>query len=120
MKDLNDYIIEKLKINKDTEISIRDIYYVVPRCDVFKECKKKYEDSKINANNQGDTGFILWEGDIKYLLKKYNYDIEQFPDDFNIYIIPDEYDSRNIFKNDIEKCKIKIEDLEKINNEDFK
>jgi len=119
MKDINNYILEKLHLSKDTKTSVRDIYYVIPRSDVFKECIKKYENSKINTNNQGDTGFLLWEGDIKYLLKKYNYDIKPFPQDLNIYIIPDEYDSRDIFKDDIEKFKIKIQDLEKINNEDF-
>ena len=120
MKPLYSFIFEKLHLNKDIKVSGHDMYYVIPRNDAFKECMKKYENSRINTNNHGDTAFILWEPDIKYLLKKYHDDITEYPDDFNIYEIPDEYDTCDTFKNDVEKSIIKIEDLTKIKNEDFR
>ena len=120
MKTINLYITEKLKINKDSKLSAHDMYYVIPRYNIFTECMKKYEHNKIDTNNKRDVGFILWVSDIKYLLKKYHDYITKYPNDFNIYEIPNEYDTCDTFKDDIEKFRIKIEDLTKIKNEDFK
>lgn len=38
MKRINIYITEKLKLNKDTEPE-DTMYYIVPRGDMYKECK---------------------------------------------------------------------------------
>lgn len=120
MKALYNFLFEKLHLNKDIKVSGHDMYFVIPRNNVFSECMLKYERNIIHTNNERDTGFILWGPDIKYLLKKYHDDITKYPNDLNIYEIPDEYDTWNTFKEDVEKFKIKIEDLTKIENEDFR
>ena len=115
MKRINTYITEKLKLNKDTELE-DTMYYIVPRGDMFKECKENYE--LIRPNNVGDYGFILHESDIKYLLGKYYH---RSGNNIEIYKIPQEYkDKLDLFKNDIEKWKVKIEDLLRLENEEFK
>ena len=114
MKRINTYITEKLKLNKDTEPE-DTMYYIVPRGDMFKECKENYE--LIRPNNRGDYSFILHESDIKYLLEKY---YRRSGNGINIYKIPEEYKGKlDLFKNDIETFKIDVYNLYKIENEEF-
>lgn len=121
MKNINHYIFEKLKIDKDIKVNKKhDMYYVIPRSDIYKECIKKYELSFVNTNNYGWSGFILWDKVIKSLLKKYKEYLDKYPENFTIYEIPDKYNNTEEFKNDIEKKVLNIENLTKIENEEFK
>ena len=119
MKNLNNYIFEKLKINKDTKTDNHDMFYVIFLGDMFEKCRKTYDLSMVKNNNQGTIGFILWNVEIRNLLIQNNKLLEKYPRYLNIYEIPNDYDTWDVFKKDIESGKLKIEDLNKIKNEDF-
>ena len=120
MKNLNNYIFEKLKINKNTKTDNHDMFYVIFLGDMFDKCRKTYELSMIKSNNQGTLGFILWKVEIRNLLIQHYKLLENYPKYLNIYEIPNRYNDWEEFKKDIESFKLKIEDLNKIENDEFK
>ena len=122
MKNLNNYILEKLRINKDTKIvsSINSkIFYIIPRGEIFDYCNKNFKVNKVGLNNEQDYGFLAWDVEIKLLIKKLKKELNKYPKDLTIYGIPKKYEGLNSFINDIQSYSLTINELTKIDYEEF-
>lgn len=125
MLHISNYITEKLSLRKGVQRAEHDMFFVIPRSNIFIECMQKYKGHGKRAyaydnHNHSEVGFILWKPDIKYFLKKYNDIISKNSEMFCIYDIPYDYKTTDTFLDDLENEKLHIEDLEKLDNEDFR
>ena len=71
MKDINQFIIERLKINKDSKIKKDDTWYFVapglsPDDKRFVELKKMYSDSYIDGGVCHQDGFLFNKEEFEY------------------------------------------------------
>ena len=116
MKTINLYILEKLKINKNSQINKltddelldvdpKDYLFVVPYGDGFQDLADKYGETYIVSKYDETAGWIL---------PKEEADNEEFVRDYDVFIIPDKYDTIIQFMRDYEGGHIKLEDLKLI------
>ena len=105
------FILEKLKISSKSKInnnSIQDLYCLVhPKevSDTFNKFMDDYEDAFI-YNDEGGYFFIILKDEIKkYKNNEY----------IKIYKIPDKYNNLDDLEDDFKTYKITLKDMEKIN-----
>lgn len=114
MKDINLYIVEKLKISKDIK-NLNDKEYAIMDIDYYRNKKlynyfADYFDDRRFIPKEDDTFFdYLWCFEKDFALK-YSHN-----DGVTIYEIPDKYDKIDDFVNDLKSKKITINDLKKLN-----
>ena len=112
MKNLNLYIIEKLKINKDTEseqykdIFSKDFIVLIAWNKMFRSTLDEFQDYSVVNNDSEDVIFVLKPDQCKEYIYGDNEDIE-------IRFIPDKYKNDvGKFEEDFMRGEITIEDLE--------
>lgn len=112
MKNLNLYIIEKLKINKDTEseqykdIFSKDFIVLIAWNKMFRSTLDEFQDYSVVNNDSEDVIFVLKPDQCKEYIYGDNEDIE-------IRFIPDKYKNYvGKFEEDFMRGEITIEDLE--------
>ena len=91
MKQLNQYISEKLKINKDSHIDPNEqpnnFLFVIAFNDTYDELHDNFEDAMVVSNSSEATGFILTK---KVAIEFFDTRPEGEKDAY-LYIIPKEY-----------------------------
>lgn len=113
MKNLNHYILEKLKLNKNSQAEkltdeefldadTKDYLFVVPYGDGFQDLADKYGETYIVSGYDETAGWIL---------PKSEADNDKFIRDYDVFNIPDKYDTIVQFMRDYEGGKITVEDL---------
>lgn len=112
MKNLNLYIIEKLKINKDTESELykdifsKDFIALIAWNDSWREILDEFGDYACENIDSADVVFVLKPEQCKEYIYSDNKDIE-------IRFIPDKYKNDvGKFEEDFMRGEITIEDLE--------
>ncbi len=116
MKDLNNYILEKLKINKNSQVKKltdeefldadpKDYLFVVPYGDGFQDLADKYGETYVVSGYDETAGWIL---------PKVEADNDEFRRDYDVFKIPVKYDTIVQFMRDYEGRHIKVDDLELI------
>ena len=116
MKNLNNYIIEKLKLNKNSQdekldddefldADPGDYLFIVPYGDGFQDLANEYGETYIVSGYDETAGWIL---------PKVEADNDKFIRDYDVFNIPDKYDTIVQFMRDYESGKIKVEDLDLI------
>ena len=112
MISFNDYIIEKLKISKNTKaLDDTDDYLIIYAWgSLYTKLCKIYGDAVIDAPGEPFI-FILPKKDaLKYK--------EKYPEECSLYKIPDGYSTLSDFEEDYTDGKISIEDEEEYKEED--
>ena len=109
MRNLNNFIIERLKLNKDTKISNNNFSekncIFIPFDDIYDELMNKYNKYRINQ----DQGFVIFIIPIE-VVKNYKYSHGRA-----VYKIPDKYNDFDELKDDYIKGKLKIDNsIEKL------
>ena len=115
MKDLNSYILEKLKINKNSQVkkltddefldaNPKDYLFVVPTGDGFDDLAKEY----------GETYILSKDETAGWILPRAEANNDKFINSYDVYIIPSEYDTIVQFMRDYEGGNITVDDLELI------
>lgn len=119
MNNLREYIIEKLKINKDSKIQgpSENFVFVVAYNEAYGALIKDYADAKIESKSGEPDGFIIPLEDIKSYCKKYNKPSKK-ERNIIVYIIPDSTISD--FINAYEKGEIFSDRLEIIEDDELK
>ena len=116
MRKLNEYIIEKLKINKNSKIKEltdeefldadpKDYLFVAPTGYNIKDLINKYGETYIISGNDETKGWIL---------PKDEADNDEFIKLYDVFNIPSKYDTIVQFMRDYESGNITIMDLELI------
>lgn len=110
MKTLNNYILEKLIIDKNTKKTLLNNTFclVVPFGSAYDDIVNDYEDARI-TNNDGDPDAFILPIDT---VKNY-YDIYS-KEEVTIYRIPDNYKEISEFEDAYENGEISTEDMGKI------
>ena len=113
MNNLSEYIIEKLRIDKNINVEEafdKRFLFVIVFDEAYKSLKKDFIDVLITCDSEPN-GFIL---PIDYVKDNYsNWD------KCEIYRIPSSYDSLEEFEDDYKNGTITPEDLEKIDEDDL-
>lgn len=113
MKQLNNYIVEKLKLNKNSksqeltddeflDADPRDYLFVVPYGDGFDDLTAEYGETYIVSGHDDTAGWIL---------SREEAETEEFIKKYDVFRIPAKYDTIIQFMRDYEGGDIKIEDL---------
>lgn len=116
MKNLNQYILEKLKLNKNSQAEkltdkefldadTKDYLFVVPYGDRFQDLADEYGETYIVSGYDETAGWILPKAEV---------DNDKFIHDYDVFNIPTKYDTIVQFMRDYEGGEIKIEDLDLI------
>ena len=121
MNNLREYIIEKLKINKDSKIQgpSENFVFVVAYNEAYGALIKDYADAKIESKSGEPDGFIIPLEDIKYYCKKYNKPSKK---EWNIivYKIPDDWSIMADFIDAYKEGEILCSELEIIEDNELK
>lgn len=116
MKTINLYILEKLKINKNSKIKEltddefldadpKDYLFVVAYGDGFQDLADKYGETYIVSGFDETAGWIL---------PKAEADNDEFQRDYDVFKIPIKYDTIVQFMRDYEGGHITVDDLKLI------
>lgn len=121
MNNLKEYIIEKLKINKDSKIqgTLENFVFVIADNEAYDALIKDYAYARIKIGRDGPDGFIIPFEDIKSYCKKYN-NPSKYEWNIIVYRIPDNYSTITNFIDTYEKGKISVEELEIIEDNELK
>jgi len=107
MKDLNNYLFEKLKIDRFTQI---DKYlFIVPYGNIWEYFDKKYKDFKIHSNSGDPSGFVI---EFEEALKEYKIAKKKYPQESVDVYYPDEDYEIIDFIDAYKDGEITLEDLE--------
>lgn len=121
MNNLREYIIEKLKINKDSKIQgpSENFVFVVAFNEAYGALIKDYADVRIESRSGEPDGFIIPLEDIKSYCKKYNKPSKK---EWNIivYRIPDNWSIIADFIDAYKNGEVFGEDLEIIEDNELK
>ena len=128
MKQIDNYIIEKLHLNKDTKISQSSKFlFCVPYNEIYDGLIEDFEDALIDTNKNrainrngfivsNPNGFIITYSDAKEIIETYVGEVEKnvVIDDCHFYKIPNDYSGIKEFEEDYVNADIIIDDLEEI------
>jgi len=113
MKQINNYILEKLHLNKNlkvNDIDIENFVFVVAYGNVYDELLSDFADVKVVSNYGDPDGFIIPIDDAKEIYKKHykqNIIIYKLPEEYEIIDFRDAYHNGEITLEDLEKIKVK-------------
>ena len=121
MNNLREYIIEKLKIDKDSKIqgTSDNFVFVFAYNEAYDALIKDYADAKTDSKGSEPDGFIIPLEDIKSYCKKYNNPSKK---EWNIivYRIPDGWSTITDFIDAYEEGKILSDELEIMEDNELK
>jgi len=117
MIQLNNYILEKLKLDKNIKTKEFDekFLFIIPFGDAYDFFKKDFIDALITSDNESN-GFII---PIDYIKDNYKKWIDTYNYSYELYRIPSSYQDIEQFEDDYKDGTITPEDLEKIENDDL-
>jgi hypothetical protein len=113
MKQINNYILEKLHLNKNLKVDNRDtenLVFVVAYGNVYDQLLSDFADVKVVSKAGDPDGFIIPIDDAKEIYKQYykqNIIIYKLPEEYEIIDFRDAYKEGEITLEDLKKIKVK-------------
>lgn len=126
MKQLDNYIIERLHLDKDTKIKLASKFvFCVPYNEIYNGMIEDFEDVLIKSSTKpsrqvngfnipNPDGFIITYNDAKEIIETYSGEIKGKSSNCHFYKIPNDYYSLKEFEEDYTNDDISIDDFEEI------